>query len=107
MKYLIFILTIFIFSCSKSPKQNYSFYYWRTSYYLNYKEKKILQKSTSKYFYIRIFDLDKKKGNISKLGEINFRQKLDFRQNFVPVIFITNRTWEGATENDFNFIAKI
>lgn len=103
MKYLIFILTIFIFSCSKSPKQNYSFYYWRTSYYLNSKEKKILQKSTSKDFYIRIFDLDKKKGNISKVGEINFRQKLDFRQNFVPVIFITNRTWEGATENDFNF----
>ena len=103
MKYFFFFICLLFISCEKKSPNNYGFYYWRTEFSLNKTEKDLLQKSTSKDFYIRIFDLDKKEGNISKVGEINFKQKIDFKQNIVPVIFITNRTWEGATENDFNF----
>lgn len=103
MKHFLFFIFIFLISCKESPQNEYGFYFWRTKYHLNNAEKKLLQNSTSKDFYIRIFDLDKTEGTIAKVGEINFKQKLDFRQNMVPVIFITNRTWEGATENDSNF----
>lgn len=103
MKYFLFFISLLFISCEKKSPNNYGFYYWRTEFSLNKTEKDLLQKSTSKDFYVRIFDLDKKEGNISKVGEINFKQKLDFEQNIVPVIFITNRTWESATENDFNF----
>lgn len=103
MKYFFIFISLLFISCEKKSPNNYAFYYWRTEFNLNKTEKELLQKSTSKDFYIRIFDLDKKEGNISKVGEINFKQKLDFEQNIVPVIFITNRTWESATENDFNF----
>lgn len=103
MKYFFFFICLLFVSCEKKAPNNYGFYYWRTEFSLNKTEKDLLKKSTSKDFYIRIFDLDKKEGNISKIGEINFKQKIDFKQNVVPVIFITNRTWEGTTENDFNF----
>lgn len=107
MKQFLFLTLIFLVGCKKSPEKEYGFYFWRTEYHLNSSEKKILQNSTSKDFYIRVFDLDKTEGTISKVGEINFKQKLDFKQNVVPVIFITNRTWEGASENDFNIASNI
>lgn len=102
MKY-IFIFICFLFvSCEKKSPNNYGFYYWRTEFNLNKTEKDLLQKSTSKDFYFRIFDLDKTEGNISKVGEIHFKENLNLNKNIIPVIFITNRTWDKATENDFN-----
>ena len=86
MKYFFFFICLLFISCEKKSPNNYGFYYWRTVFSINKTEKDLLQKSTSKDFYIRIFDLDKKEGNISKVGVINFKQKIDFKQNVVPLI---------------------
>lgn len=105
---LLFIfIALFFFSCKESSKKNYSFYYWRTTLTLNKQEKDHLDKSTGDFLYTRFFDLDKVHNKISPVGILKVDlDSMDLTKKIVPVVFITNRTWQNITEKELQICAE-
>lgn len=106
MKHVLLSVLLILLSCKEPQKENFGFYFWRSKFSLTKTEKELLQNSTSKSFYIRIFDIDKTEGNFNKIGAINIKKKLDISKNIVPVIFITNKTWFKITNSEINLVAN-
>jgi hypothetical protein len=107
MKNFLFFLFLLTLSCQKDLKKTpYSFYYWRTHLTLDSQEKQTLQKAQGEHLYIRFFDIDKIDGRFQPVGVITKDKSFVTSKKIVPVIFITNKTWYGITNNEIQFLAE-
>ena len=107
MKNFCFCLLLLVISCQKDFKKSpHSFYYWRTHLELNPEEKKALNQSEGKNIYVRFFDIDKVEGKFQPMGIITKDKSFATSKKIVPVIFITNRTWQNITDGEILFLAE-
>ena len=105
-KILSILILLLIFSCKKQEKHDYGFYYWRTTLSLNQKEQDLLKQSKTPNLYTRFFDIDKTNLTFQTLGLIEVSENFSPGKKIVPVIFITNRTWEKISEEEIVFLAQ-
>lgn len=95
---LLFILfAMFLFSaCKKGDKNhNINFYYWKTNVTIGETEKKYFDKLDCEKLYIRFFDIDyePKNGYPTPKATIRLFNPKILDTKYVPVVFITNRTF--------------
>ncbi len=83
-----------------------SFYYWKTKFSLNEKEKKILQTNEVKEIYVRYFDvvIDKKTNLPIPRGIINSLQKQPWQ--YIPVIYLKNEIFEHSKDYSVDSLCK-
>lgn len=107
MRTVSFLCILFlIFSCTKKQDHSYSFYYWKTRLVLNSEEKKVLDKATVPFLYTRFFDVDKTGEKFQPVGVITKDQSFNVKQQIVPVVFITNRTFLYIKKEEIHFLAQ-
>lgn len=107
MRTVSFLCILFIiFSCTKKQDHSYSFYYWKTRLVLNSEEKKVLDKATVPFLYTRFFDVDKTGEKFQPVGVITRDQSFNVKQQIVPVVFITNRTFLYIKKEEIHFLTQ-
>ncbi len=94
-KYISFLFLVSIlFSCGTEQKHQISFYYWKTEVNIGDTEKKYFNQLNSQRLYLRFFDVDSdKEGYASPKATIRLFDPSVLAAKYVPVIFITNRTF--------------
>ncbi len=89
-----------------------SFYFWKTTFQLDSLEKKTLESTPNSQLYIREFDVDFRSGKPEPVKIITWKDPRP--KDYVPVIFITNRTFqfsdfkqiEALATNIFDYFNK-
>jgi hypothetical protein len=105
---LLMLATLVLASCRQQSDNEhpYSFYYWRTSLSLDSLEMAALERSTGDNLYLRFFDVDKVNGAIEPVGILKDEFKQPLPRRVVPVVFISNRVWEGITQQEIELLAE-
>ena len=102
---------LFISSCRHENSHQVNFYYWKANVQVGDVERNFYNQLGSRKLYMRLFDIDIQDGKAIPLGKIKpFRANEVFAGfshiEYVPVVFITNRTFEQfADEKNIRLLA--
>lgn len=109
------ILVLFLSTCgqptSKVPPRPHhifpSFYHWKTTFEDKPSELDALRQTQAKRVYVRLFDLDRDRSNtqVRPVAPTSIQCHLPDSVEFVPVVFITNQTWEGLSSAETDTLA--
>lgn len=93
---LLLSLSLCISSCQPKPQVQRAFYHWQTSLSLSPAEQKSLQSLQVSRLYAKFFDVDwdEAQGQIVPLASIQIDTAGLRHLELIPVIYITNRTWD-------------
>ena len=99
---LLFVLT----NCQRQATHGIHFYHWRTHSEIGEVEQDYFRQLHCQKLYIRFFDVDRQHGGITPVAKLQSfdAEKLD--ASYVPVVFITNRTFSGISELEICELAK-
>ena len=104
MKLHLILIAFFVFcfaGCKQEDKQHdINFYYWKTDVSFGKTEKDYFKQLDCKKLYIRFFDVDKTDKGIEPLAKVKPFDSENLQAEFVPVVFITNRTFLQISENE-------
>lgn len=111
MKFLGKIISVFfliiLFGCHSKPnKSPIDFYYWRSNYTINEIEKKEVDSLKVQKIYVRFFDVDKTADQIKPIGIIRNFDASKLNVNYIPTVFITNRTFINTSKDQVKILAK-
>ncbi|MDR0864429.1 MAG: hypothetical protein LBO74_05790 [Candidatus Symbiothrix sp.] len=103
---LIFLLFLFLFTaCHTDREQAIDFYYWKTNVSLDTTEQQYFKELGSQQLYIRFFDVDNEGNGIHPVAKIKPFDCTLLNARYVPVVFITNRTFTGITSQGIDDLA--
>lgn len=95
---LFFLLCIlsFLTACEGEPKtHSISFYYWKRNVQIGDTEKNYFRKLDCDKLYLRFFDIDlEEDGYPTPRAKIALFDAKELKAEYVPVVFITNRTFK-------------
>lgn len=108
MKNIFYYLCIFFlfFSCSESNNHKIDFYYWRSNFEINQEEKNVVKDLNVENIYIRFFDVDKTNFSPKPIGTINNFNAEALEVNYIPTVFITNRTFQNLSKEQVQQLAS-
>jgi hypothetical protein len=91
----VFVLMLLLFACNNNVERDteYHFYHWRTNSDIGEKSKEAL--SLTNKVYLRLFDINFKKGKAVPLGVVKSIDSLIQDHEIIPCIFITNRVFQN------------
>lgn len=87
-----------VIGCNEPQHHNIQFYHWKTNVSIGEVEKAYFNQLSCTKLYIRFFDIDKKNGQIGPVAKLRPFDPVVLNATYIPVIFITNRTFSGITE---------
>jgi hypothetical protein len=106
-KALLFtIFTFLLVGCQNNRKHPLHFYYWKTNVSIGEVEQDYFKSLHSKKLYMRFFDVDKKGAAILPVAKILPFDAKRLDAEYVPVVFITNRTFTGLPKEQIQTLAK-
>ena len=91
--------------CRNENSHQVNFYYWKANVQAGAVERDYFNQLGGKRLYLRLFDIDIENGKAIPVGKIKPFQANDVFRGFnqieyVPVVFITNRTFEKYTDKE-------
>lgn len=100
------LLTVCCGSCKKKCAASTAFYYWKQDFKPDETKTSLLKNSESSKLYIRFFDIKWDAGTGRPYPEaiVRFNESPSL-QNIVPVIFITNQTFEKLGKDGIDSLA--
>ena len=99
-------LSVILFSCQKNENHQIDFYYWRSNVSFNSLEKEYFSQLQAKKLYIRLFDVDVSNGMYPEpIGMINQFNGNELNAEYIPTVFITNRTFENLPTENIKLLA--
>lgn len=102
------LLLVFMGSCEGKPDPRVDFYYWKSERPPNAAEAEIFSELNSKKLYIRLFDVDLQQGDPAPQGILSNFDKDILPAEYVPVVFITNRTFVNISEESLEgLVSKV
>ena len=104
--YILFIFLLMMVSCKHERKHAIDFYYWKTNVSLDDVEQRYFQNLGCNRLYIRFFDVDNDGKDIHPLAKVKPFDHTALQSEYVPVIFITNRTFNGINLHDIKDLAQ-
>ncbi|GHS97685.1 hypothetical protein FACS189421_04920 [Bacteroidia bacterium] len=95
---LVFLAVLLLFTaCHTDRSHLVDFYYWKTNVSLDTTEQRYFKELGSQQLYIRFFDVDNEGNGIHPVAKIQPFDCSLLKAEYVPVVFITNRTFNGIT----------
>jgi hypothetical protein len=103
-----FILILFWLKKHRENDVSISFYYWKSEFKLTDKEKSKIQDCSSDRLYLHLFDvaIETGKNEATPKAKIKFVDQFPEQVSLVPVIYITNKTFEQANTSSNKDLAK-
>ena len=103
----LIIVLLSLYGCRKQTPER-SFYYWKTTFHLSAGEEKYLSDLNVHKLYLRLFDVDwdETKGNATPAGKISFVSKPTPSLDFIPVVYIVNKTLQKTSPEAINDLAS-
>ena len=102
----LFYLPLLFSSCQKDKNSKIDFYYWKSNVSFNDLEKEYFSKLQAEKLYIRLFDVDKSGGMYPEpIGMINQFDGNELEAEYIPTVFITNRTFESLPVETVKLLA--
>ncbi|MCL2650540.1 MAG: hypothetical protein FWD60_05865 [Candidatus Azobacteroides sp.] len=102
-----FFAILLFLSCQKNENRNIDFYYWRSNVSFNSLEKEYFNNLQVKKLYIRLFDVDQSAGMYPEpIGMINQFDGNELDTEYIPTVFITNRTFENLPTENVKLLAE-
>lgn len=108
LKNIIFLFTVFLFatSCNRDESSHQiHFYYWKTDVHFGETEKDYFRSLSCKKLFIRLFDIDLQDGLPSPIAKIKRFDAHVLPAEYVPVVFITNRTFTHLSDEAIEDLA--
>jgi hypothetical protein len=103
----IFLVSLLLLTaCKKDREHAVDFYYWKTHVSLDTTEQNYFKNAGSKYLYIRFFDVDNDGNGIHPTAKIQAFDCALLQAEYVPVVFITNRTFIGINRQGIDNLAQ-
>ncbi|GHT42040.1 hypothetical protein FACS189437_09650 [Bacteroidia bacterium] len=96
-KFIFLAVLIFFAACHTDRSHPINFYYWKTNVSLDTTGQRYFKELGSKQLYIRFFDVDNEGKGIHPVAKIQPFDCTLLKAEYVPVVFITNRTFNGIT----------
>lgn len=107
LQLLVFSILVFFTSCNKAQKHPVDFYYWKSNVSIGKTEQKYFDELDSRRLYIRLFDVDLDESSWARpKAKINLFDPSVIKAEYVPVVFITNRTLQKLNEYSLESTAK-
>lgn len=103
--YIFLACTLLFFSCKKEREHAVDFYYWKTNVSFSDTEKDYFEELGSKKLYIRFFDVDNAGNGIYPQAKIRPFDPRSINAEYVPVVFITNRSFIGIGQDQIDSLA--
>lgn len=103
------LFLIFFYSCQSNERAVIpAFYHWKTNLNMTRQDNDNLQKIGVKKLYAKFFDIDWSPELNSPNPVAPIQLKNDFLKNYqlIPTVFITNRTFLKASENEIDNLVK-
>ena len=104
--YILFIILFVMVSCKPEREHTIDFYYWKTNVSFDETEQEYFQQLGCRRLYIRFFDVDNDGTGIRPLAQVKPFECEILQAEYVPVIFITNRTFNGINRQGINDLAQ-
>ena len=105
-KFLYLFYFLILIGCQSKKDHPKDFYYWRSNYSISPNEKKVVDDLKIENVYVRFFDVDKKEINPKPIGMIKNFKASELQVNYIPTVFITNRTFAGLNKMQVKDLAK-
>lgn len=103
--YHFLIYLLFLIGCNNEENKPIDFYYWRSNFSLNKVEIQAVKDYQVQNLYVRLFDVDRKEIHPQPIGVIkNFDASL-LDVNYIPTVFITNRTFQSLNTTEVKKLA--
>ncbi len=102
--YLLFFFLL-LMGCN-NPPQHIQFYTWKSSPNIGSKEKAVFKNTHANKLYLRIFDIDLKNGQPEPEAFLQHFSPKVLQTQYVPVVFITNRTFIGLSTSATKELAQ-
>ncbi|MCH7407892.1 hypothetical protein MM239_00665 [Belliella sp. DSM 111904] len=96
----LLLLPAMVISCSNPDPVPIDFYYWKSEFSINSTEKETFEALQSNKLYIRLFDVDKLNATPEPKGIIRSFDSDVLQAEYVPVVFITNKVFQGVSHDD-------
>jgi hypothetical protein len=106
-KVFLFAVCILLLSgCRKHREHPVDFYYWKTNVSIGDVEKEYFNALHCRKLYMRFFDVDSKGGVMQPVAKILPFDAGALDAGYVPVVFITNRTFTGMQQAQIQALAQ-
>jgi hypothetical protein len=102
----LFIAANLLSACGETPRHTVDFYCWKTNTAIDSIEQTYFNALGAQKLYVRFFDVDKNAGGAFANAQVKPFDVTVLHAEYVPVVFITNRTFVGATREDALVLAK-
>ncbi|MGS2739844.1 hypothetical protein [Sinomicrobium sp. M5D2P17] len=103
---LALIGVFFLQSCKERTTHPVQFYYWKSKTHIGETEKQFFEQLGATRLYLRLFDVDIQKGTPQPQAAIRSFDAKALHADYVPVVFITNRTLTHIATTDTDKLAK-
>lgn len=109
-RYLYFLLLGFylflLTTCDKPVHHDIQFYHWKANAAIGEVEQAYFKQLNCRKLYIRFFDVDKQGGDIVPLAKLRLFDPEVLNAVYIPVIFITNRTFSGISDEQLSLLVE-
>lgn len=109
MKYyhiILFLAFLLLNTACADKKHPVNFYYWKSKVSIEETEKKYFNELESNKLYIRFFDIDTDGTSINPKAKISLFDPTILDAEYIPVIYITNRTFFEMSDNENERLAS-
>ncbi|MGS2761002.1 hypothetical protein [Sinomicrobium sp. M5D2P9] len=103
---LALIGIFFLQSCQEKTVHPVQFYYWKSKTHIGETEKQFFEQLGATRLYLRLFDVDIQKGTPQPQAAIRSFDAKALHADYIPVVFITNRTFTHISATDTDKLAK-
>jgi len=104
--FTLLMLLLLLLGCNYRKEHAVSFYYWKSQVDIGTTEKKYVDALKAKTLYLRLFDVDDEGNGAIAKAKINTFNSGILNAAYVPVVFITNRTFVNKSEKDAELLSK-
>ena len=109
LQLVLLIIGFCLIGCNSGNNSiNRSFYYWKTTFNLSESDYSFFKNKNIHTIYVRMFDLrwDESLHKVIPIGEIVFENRPKTSIQFIPVVYITNRSLKESKFNDLQILAE-
>ena len=105
--FFLFFLPCFSFCTKENKVITRAYYHWKTNLEITSPQAAYLDSLGVHRLYLRFFDVDLVAGEAQPVSEINYNGKDSLHYEIVPVVFITNRTFQSLDIEKYQQLAAL
>ena len=102
----LFLFVVLTVGCRHEHKHPVDFYYWKADVHIGETERNYFDSLACERLFIRLFDIDLQEGNPVPVAKIKRFDATIFPAEYVPVVFMTNRTFADMTDGKIDELAE-